>query len=71
MLDKIGFGCCAVGALLGIAALLWPPLEVGTLAVGLILLGMLLRWIAGRSDASRGEMAGEVVGDLLDGADVD
>ncbi|SHG66878.1 hypothetical protein [Massilia sp. CF038] len=71
MLDKIGFGCCTVGASLGVAGMLWQGLHLGKIALGLIFLGLLLQWIAHRSGEAKREAMGEAMADLSDGIDLD
>jgi hypothetical protein len=71
MLDKIGFGCCIVGALMGLASFIWPDKHLGGPALALFLLGLLLQYLARRSDADADGSIGEAVVDVLSDVDFD
>jgi hypothetical protein len=71
MLDKIGFACCIVGALMGVASFIWPAKHLGGPAILLFLLGLLLQYLARRSAADADGSLGEAVVDVLTDIDLD
>lgn len=71
MLDKIGFGCCIVGALMAVASFIFPGKHLLVSGIFLFVLGWLLQRISRARGANADSSLGEAVVDVLSDVDLD